>query len=42
MKQEQIDRHRKQTCGYQEGEWKGERRIGNLRLADACYYIEDG
>ena len=33
MKQKQAHRHRKQTCGCQEGRW-----IGSLRLADANYY----
>ena len=41
MKQKQTYRHKEQTCGCQGGgvqeEW-----IGNLGLADASCYIQDG
>ena len=43
MKQKQTHRHREQTCGYQGvGEAVGEGEIGNLGLADANYYIQNG
>ena len=35
-------RHREQTCGYQVGGRTRERRIGNLGLAYAYYYIQNG
>ena len=37
-KQKQTHRHRKQTCGYQRGEEKGEGQIWGMRLTDINYY----
>ena len=38
IKQKQIHRHRKQTCGCQGGGWVEEAWIGSLGLADANQY----
>ena len=35
----QTDTHREQTYGCQRGGGMGESWVGNLRLADANYYI---
>ena len=42
MKQKQTHRHREQTCGCQGVREVGEGRNGNLGLAEANYYIQDG
>ena len=42
MKQKETHRYREQTYGYQGGVGVGEGWIGNLGLADADYYIENG
>ena len=38
-KQKQTDSHRKQTCGYQTGEGRGEGQIRGMGLTDTNYYI---
>ena len=38
-KQKQTHRHRKQTCGYQMGERKGEGQIRGMKLIDTNYHI---
>ena len=38
-KQEHIHRYRKQTCGYQKGEERGEGQIRGMELADTNYYV---
>ena len=38
-KQKQTHRHRKQNCGYQRGERRGEGQIRGMRLTDTNYRI---
>ena len=38
-KKKQAHRHRKQTCGYQRGEGKGEGQIRDMGLTDTNYCI---
>ena len=34
----ETEPHRKQTCGYQRGEGKGEGQIRGMRVTDTNYY----
>ena len=38
-KQKQTHRYRKQTCGYQRGEGRGEGQIRGVGLTGTNYYV---
>ena len=39
VKQKQAHRHRKQTCGYQKEEGRGEGQIRGMELRDTNYCV---